>query len=110
MQNTVLSFSTRNNTFNNATVTSPIPNGGSGQYTMLVLSVGSFAGGVDNALFMAGSITNPSKRFIRSKMAWFNAANWTQIAGGDAMANALSMSNQLIINVLDPTLAQSAAT
>ena len=44
-------------TFNNATVSSPIPNGGSGQFVMLVLSTGSFAGGVDNALFVAGSIT-----------------------------------------------------
>ena len=43
-------------------------------------------------------------------MAGFNLANWTQIAGGGVMTNALDMGNQLINTLLDPTSAQSAAT
>ena len=63
---------------------------------MLVLSVGSFAGGGYNALFVAGSITSPPGIRIRSKLAGFNAANWMQTASDAAMTNALNMGNQLI--------------
>ena len=106
--------------FNNGTVTNPIPGGGTLDFVMLVVSVPSLEGGVDNTLLIAGSIGNPPNIYIRSKQFGITPSdsNWVPVAignflktdGTNNMTASLNMGLHKINNVADPTLAHDVAT
>jgi hypothetical protein len=92
-------------TFNNGTVTNPIPNGGSYPYAILVMAGGVDTGGVDDCTFIACNNQTPPQTFIHSKKSGQRIASttWYSLAGVAAMVNDLDMGSKKITNCADPT-------